>query len=65
MEEQKLEEEKKAVEEAAAQAKSKAPAKGKGAKEELKEVVNTMEDQVENDPNAMKFVPDVIHFDRT
>ena len=61
-EEEKKEEEVK--QEAPAKGKA-APAKGgKAVKEEVKEVINT-EANEEFDPNAMKFVPDVVHFDRS
>ena len=64
-EEERKEEERKAEEKKAEEAKGAKAGKGKAAsKEEVKEVVNTMEDQVD-DPNALKFVPDVVHFDRT
>ena len=60
------EEEAKKAEEAAAEAEKakggKAPPKGKG-KEEVKEVANTQED-LPDDPNVNKFVPDLVHFDR-
>jgi len=60
------EEEARKAEEEAKKAEEAAKAKGaKGkAKEEVKEVLNTARDE-ENDPNKDKFVPDVIHFDRS
>ena len=67
VEEEKVEEEEKKEEEVASPKKGEKPAagaKGKGGKEEVpKEVLNTNQDEAD-DPNAMKFVPDLIHFDR-